>query len=478
MQGKKIYIWLPIVVSMLTNILAIFELNDKLIEHKLHVYILILIIIVVTNIFRIDDMNKRPWYWRLRRYIPTFASISRAAITIILIIPLSGSYYKPHFPFVYLLYFGILCSTFGSPYYNTRHWRWVRIIADFLFAGIIFFIYDGFKNIGWIAFLIPIATLGRYYKSKYSFVLGVITMIYIFIVSTLAFSPEIYIFIKNCIGYGISYLFNNIDLLKQTFQEYLNYNPNRLIYWATLKNIALSWTIIIFIIILYYEETKNRIQSIFNFGRYLNIIWKNTGREINIALLNFLCYEINCECVFYLNTANKQLKASFQTKNDNFETIDEMLPEKIFKKMKNLIIKHLDEKQTKHRPESIMETVRHFERYKRESVSESTIPDIFLPCKTENITLNDFSMWAYEIPEGEQFFKHFNEIFFYEKAIESRKKAALYKEFTISSLVALKVGTDRYFFFINNFSYDYRVAPRPFWNDGLEKIYFVKTCLE
>jgi hypothetical protein len=53
----------------------------------------------------------------------------------------------------------------------------------------------------------------------------------------------------------------------------------------------------------------------------------------------------------------------------------------------------------------------------------------------------------------------------------------LYKDFVVVSLIVMRIRGWR-LFFVNNLPHNYRVVPRTFWSDGIEKVQVAKFLLD
>ena len=64
-----------------------------------------------------------------------------------------------------------------------------------------------------------------------------------------------------------------------------------------------------------------------------------------------------------------------------------------------------------------------------------------------------------------------------QKLRRERSYAALYTDLHIATVAVMRVR-GWWLFFINNFPSSYRLVPRVFWNDGLEKLQVAKFLLD
>ena len=432
------------------------------------------------------------------KLVPTYAAFIRSLICLVLIIPLGSPFYSRWLPFVYLIFYAIISFTYNFPVYHFDTPRKIRIFFDLAFAVSFASVYDPIKNPSWLAFLLPIAVSGRYYRPKWSFIISFTSFIYIFVLTITPQFSEYLEFFKNMIGASFSW--KEIIYQKEvvSFGKYIQFTDISQL-WQQTKYLIVIGCIFFIIPMFYFDETRNRLGSIFQFGRYLDSVLSASKKQITPELLEFLCFYVNSESVIAVQDTNK----SFNSENTDENSIDQDSPPKIIttfqthgnfyvtdqleltgnllNNFENMVLNKLEDTRETNEPRIYKNTISYLRSKVFDKKDPLTIESFrWQRVNTSDISIEDFGFWEYVSFVGgdDHIIKSIQEFFFEGdiKLMDLREKASMYENFEIVTIVVIQIRGWK-LFFINNFPHGYRVVPRVFWNDGLEKIQLIKSKL-
>ena len=432
-------------------------------------YAAVFFVIAISNFLRIHFTYNRGLDWRLTYYIPTAAASFRTLICFAFIFIAGSNYYNQTLPVVYLLYYSLLCTYFDHIEYHTWYFRGIRFLLDVVFGFWIYWKFGRLNNIGWLAFLVPIMVLARYYDIWKVYVL------FFLIFTTITLDA----ILNNLISFSL------INGFFVNFHAYLQEGSNN-IYWSNSKRLFEIVFILLLIIGIFHAETKLRFTEIFDFGRELAYWIKSKGRKISIELLNYICYSVNVECLVGVkinqDRDSEKILYSFQThsyplnsgianfniaQNKQFRSWSES---KVFNNV--------------HKDESLKKFHKRFDKYLNPEKSKNPnriLPQLFKELDVPFNPDND-KIWEFNTRTDENIISQFQSIFFTKDCIittnsgdksdtlELLIKSKMYENHKVINLVVIELNEWR-LYFVNNFPTNYRVVPRRFWNYSIEKIY-------
>ncbi|MBS4035857.1 MAG: hypothetical protein KGZ85_15440 [Ignavibacterium sp.] len=424
------------------------------------IYLSILISILFINFVRISKESESIFRLNPFNHIPTTAAFFRVVIAFSFAITFFSKVYRIEFALVYLLYIYILSSTYDLPEYHRHDFRTIRIIIDLILASVAFAIFGGLNNPTWFMFLIPLMTTARHYSSWES----IVTFLY-----STCFVTLTSLFIK------LHDLSPNVDIiplinaLGADFIFYLD-DPGNKLNWQLFKQLLIVYVIFIMSVAIFKAEWHNRYGKIYEFVKRLSDMLKKNNRSIDEDFLKFMCLELNSEAVLFISNESNQTKyhCSFQTRSNDIKNYmvekTGLLDSGTFQQFEEwwLGIEN-----------RLIETRRNYEN----------LGNIMKWLKLDLMGLNNSeAVNQLDKDKCPSCIYQFEKIFFSEKAgvftlLEDRNKARMYNKFEIISLIPIRFGS-LFIVFINNFPTRFKIVPRKFWDDGLQKVRMVKYLLE
>lgn len=386
------------------------------------IYYGIIVLTVFGNIVRIHIKYDIPTKKNPLHYFPTLAAIGRLVIALMLGVLFFSKLFPSWPSWTYMIYFFIVTSSYDTPGYHKQFFRDLRLVVDTLMALISFLTLGGVKNPIWLMFLIPVMTISRHYPDKKAiyFTLSCVLML---IAATIALRLPHFSLVD------VSHLWN---IWGVGLPDYLAGSDKAIHNWDNFKKLTIACITIILPVGIFLSETKNRLKKVSTFTvNYFNYL-RSRGKSLTPDLLNYLCIQLNVEAVVGVvkgSDGSYSVLASFQNHNevDNYS-----------------------------------------QRCCSAKIDALPRPD-----------LERFMVWWSEIIEAKQFTSSdasavitgFQEIFLSRDTPLSRARATakLYKKFEIIALIPIKI-IDSYLIFVNSLPTKYRVVPRPFWSDTVDKI--------
>jgi hypothetical protein len=420
---------LSVVLSFLG--IEVLDFDNLFPIHKFLIFISTIFFIVFINLFRLYQQYERPFTLNPFHHIPTTAALARLLIAISLSVSFFSTSYSYIPAILYLVYFYFITSTYDLPVYHKNIYRGTRLIIDLVMAFIIFSSYGGIRNPGWMLFLVPITTMARHYSVKNSIITTSTSIAIIILISIFPFSSTIERVI----------IIDIIANIGPNFNGYVN-NYDNLLNWNNFKLLSLINFVFILTTLIFLSETKNRMKAIFDFsGRFFEYINKHNN-SVNEDLLNYLCVSLNVESIIVYKSMGKErgfLYYTFQNRNERDD----------YNRRCSFGTLRLSSKQEHSIQNWWGKTIKGAEI---EQIKYSTDNSSLVELKT--ILFDDLS----EIKK-------------------TRKTASLYPDFHIISIVPFIINQS-HFLIINDLPTKFRIVPRTFWEDGMQKIKLAKYILE
>jgi hypothetical protein len=465
-------------ISLLFSLfLLVVSIVDKLRpiprENTVVFYLILLIAISSFNFVRFYRTRKGAFEFNLFNTIPTAASVFRAVTCLLLSIPIVVANYSIWLSYAYLGYYLLISAFYDHAEYHKEMWRRIRTFFDFIFAVLIFMFFDKLKIVSWLPFLIPISVISRYNNPRIAYLSGIGSIIFISLFPFLAESKSL------ILPAGLE-MFNPFEVIK----------ANRNI-WSNFESIFVADMIILLAVAIYHTETKGRIMRVFDFGRYLEYYKQQFGTKIDRKLLNLLCCYLNAEAVIAIQNnlnGNPKIVFSFQSHShtEPFLSHEGQLSAEFIAAYKTEIVdKLLDNSEI---CESCMPPNRalwkyYFERLLRKDKKKNTANTPYYVWKSLKIKdiKGDMNFLEFYAPRDNSTIQAFQDLFFSKSPmfrvenhqgnclVTFRDAAQMYPYFEIVSFIISNIKNWTVFV-VNNFPNDFRIVPRRFQEDGLEKI--------
>ena len=408
------------------------------------------------NFLRLHHIRDREMSWNLYHHIPTTTGLVRALVAFGLTITFFSNTF-PYWPaLIYLGYFYFIASTYDTAEYHQHFYRGVRTIADWLFAALFFLSFGGLRNYTWFLFLVPITTISRYYVSWKLVLTTAASILFVTLFSLFGDRNSLAV-----VDFAI--VTNNIG---EHFSGYLQ-SADAITNWQSFKMLLVADLTMLVASLIFYAETKNRTKGIFDFATRFFAFIRRSGKEVSKELINFLCIELNLEGLIVLTKAKDRplkIQASFQNhvKSDNYNSrccykadeIDGDSEKKIDKWWKGVMDYFDSEEAAYQRRGTFMRWVL---QDNKSSLEKGEVHQL-LP-STASSYINEFDSSLLPL------------------VTDVRARANLYDEMKTVSLIPITIA-DLRFLMVNNLPTKFRIVPRPFWEDGIQKIRMVKFIME
>jgi hypothetical protein len=381
--------------------------------------------------------------------------------------------------------------------------------------------FGGLQNISWLVFLVPITTLGRYYSSRASFSVAAGSWLFIILAATGSDLLGYWSFGCRSIEFGL----NGGVIDGISFMGYLN-QYGMLGHWDVLKQCVVIGAVFFVVVMIYAEETRDRLGSIFRFGHMLYMAVREKpaspaggskcgaaiggslaecGVELDERLLNFLCVETNVEAVIAVQEDRTDrrdvppvISAVFQTHGMRTERFAET-PWVHTESLRAYydFTEDLDRRENRiaYCSPTFHTTMQSLQRslHRLRSANQESIVLGELKFTDDGMVQTGYGhsdFWVFGHPSDQNWLRRFREVFFQSRRGEAadrddvparllncRERAHLYKDFVVVSLIVMRIRGWR-LFFVNNLPHNYRVVPRTFWSDGIEKVQVAKFLLD
>lgn len=424
------------------------------------VYIGITLLIVIVNLVRLHHFHERSFSINPFHYIPTTAALARFLITLSLAVSFFSDVY-PYWPaLVYLTYFYFMASTYDLPEYHKHFLRGSRVVADLVLAAIVFCSNGGLRNPTWIMFLVPITTMSRHYVSWKPLCTTLSSILFISIVS-------IYSNPSSMATVDVMPILRNLG---PQFSAYLK-EPTALTNWENFKLLFVANFVMILATLIFHAETKNRLRTVFNFAaRFFDYVMQK-NKNVTSDMLNYLCVSLNVEAIVVVITNGNQpseLQYTFQNRNESTDynarcshkRINEMgaAQDRAFTEWWAKVTTYIQKQQEHYRKQNA------FVRW------------LF---KDNRATLEAGEIQQLHSYAASSLLAEFKSIFLKpdDHMMKTRANANLYKTMELVSIVPFTIGNS-HFIILNDLPTKFRIVPRPFWDDGVQKIRMAKYILE
>ncbi|MBI5020557.1 MAG: hypothetical protein HZB59_03900 [Ignavibacteriales bacterium] len=424
------------------------------------IYIGVTLLIVIINLFRLQLLYDRPFSPNPFHYIPTTAALARFVITISLSVSFFSGLYSYWPALIYLTYFYFMTSTYDLPAYHKHFFRGFRVVADLILAALIFCYNGGLRNPTWIMFLVPITTMARHYVSWKPYCTTLSAILFVTLVSIFSNSPYI-------TTIDISPILGNMG---SNFSSYVS-TPSAMTNWENFKLLLIANIMMILTTLIFLAETKNRLRNVFTFaGNFFEFVLKNS-KKITANMLNYLCVSLNVEAIIVIvDKPDKpnEIQFTFQNRNEagdhnsrcSYKSINEMDPnqEKAFIEWWAKAMEFIKQQQAYYKKQGPVR--RWFLKDNTSTLDSGDIPQLY--SHTAPALFSEFSS-IFLKPDSEM--------------MKIRTIANLYKKMDLVSIVPFKVGNSN-FIILNDLPTKFRIVPRPFWDDGIQKIHMTKFILD
>lgn len=465
--------FLNIIIRLSIILPAIYFVGYNLIENserRALYYFFAFIVFTLFKIALIAYRSRRPKTFKPTKWIPTYAAGIRATIVMIFAFFLTTDIKSPIVPFLYLLYYAILCSFYDHHYYYKNVLRISRIIIDFCFAGAIFYVYIGSKSITGLAFILPVLIISQYHKITWGYITAFLAVILMLTVSYFYRQLDPSIFTH--IGYNF---LNNIILTADNSYDLTLY---------TLKNILNTTVILFLIVIVFHYERSNRENKLYDLTKVLQLWIKKYGRTVNEKLIQYFVKIFNVESIIAMKkTKNyweiyycflcrdgdlKSGKANtlndFQSKkgayNNEIKKIENHDEVKYFASITNRFIKKIN-------------------------TSDNIIRTLFSREEKDKLIKKAPKIFEFNATDAETKITFINNLIFNSNAIQGNGKSLLdirnetpiYQEFKIISCIYTNwYGWE--VFIINDLPKNLPITPKRFWPESIEKIQLITTIFQ